>query len=193
MKTFRAERCFRCLALGRPWASRYRECWSRWRPKHRKPLRPPPLPLRPLEHTGCNDGQRGAPLAISDGTRAAPVNLRLRPPQQLQRNSGPRWAHQTKRTREAHAILVPECFSVRETKVAVSASPRSARGAKGPLSALSSRSPDQKLSYRLTAKSMATSHNQTTIPIAVTKLQQLRDRSASLSTDCRHPTLWSPR
>jgi len=62
-------------------------------------------------------------------------------------------------------------------------SPRSARrGAirEGPLSALSSRSPDQKLSYRLTAKSMATSHNQTTIRIAVTKLQQLRDRAAML-------------
>jgi hypothetical protein len=84
-------------------------------------------------------------------------------------------------------------FEKQKLRYLLQESPRSARGAKGPLSALSSRSPDQKLSYRLTAKSMATSHNQTTIPIAVTKLQQLRDRSASLSTDCRHPMLWSPR
>jgi len=91
-------------------------------------------------------------------------------------------------------------FSVRETKVAVSASrvPTIRKGGcdpRGPLSALSSRSPDQKLSYRLTAKSMATSHNQTPIRIAVTKLQQLRDRSAMLLAfhDCRHPMLRSPR
>ena len=51
-----------------------------------RPLRPPPHPLQP-GRTGCNEGQRDAPLAISDGTRAAPVNLR--PPRQLQRNSGP--------------------------------------------------------------------------------------------------------
>ena len=47
------------------------------------PALPPPHPLRP-GHTGCSDVQRAAPLAISDGTRAAPVNLH--PPQQLQRN-----------------------------------------------------------------------------------------------------------
>ena len=49
-------------------------------------------------------------LAMSDGIRAAPVNLRqhLRPPQQLQRNSDPRAEslnaradRQTKRTRKA--------------------------------------------------------------------------------------------
>ena len=65
-------------------------------PKRRRPLRPlPPLPHPlPPGPTGCNDVQHGAPVAISDGTRAAPVNL-LRPPQQLQRNSDPRrrsWA-----------------------------------------------------------------------------------------------------
>ncbi len=43
--------------------------------------RPPPRP----GHTGCSDVQRAAPLAISDGTRAAPVNL-LRPPHQLRHN-----------------------------------------------------------------------------------------------------------
>ena len=49
-----------------------------------RPPRPPPRPLPP-GHTGCNGGQHDAPLAISDGTRAAPVNLR--PPQlQRQRN-----------------------------------------------------------------------------------------------------------
>ena len=36
---------------------------------------PPPPPLRPPEHTGCNGGQGDAPLAIIDGTPAAPVNL----------------------------------------------------------------------------------------------------------------------
>ena len=57
---------------------------------------------------GCNDGKGGAAIAVSDATaamsddtRAAPVNL-LRPPlHQLRRNSDQRWAHQTKRTREA--------------------------------------------------------------------------------------------
>ena len=44
---------------------------------------PPPRP----GHTGCNGDQHDAPLAISDGTRAAPVNL-LRPPHQLQHNRG---------------------------------------------------------------------------------------------------------
>ena len=51
------------------------------------PLRHPLPPLRkPPGHTGCNDVHRaaaivvsGAPLAISDGTHAVPVNL-LRPP-----------------------------------------------------------------------------------------------------------------
>ena len=38
---------------------------------------------------GCNDGQRGALLAISAGTPAAPVNLRP-PPHQLRSNSDPR-------------------------------------------------------------------------------------------------------
>ena len=73
-------------------------------------------------------------------------------------------------------------FEKQKLRYLLQESPRSARGAirEGPLSALSSRSPDQTLSYRLTAKSMATSHNQTTIRIAVTKLQQLRDRSAML-------------
>ena len=51
---------------------------------------------------------------------------------------------------------------------------------RGAIERLSSRSPDQTLSYRVTAKSMATGHNQTTILIAVTKSQQLRDRSAML-------------
>jgi hypothetical protein len=82
--------------------------------------------------------------------------------------------------------MLSSSVSVRETKVCCISfreSARSARGGairEGPLSALSSRSPDQKLSYRLPAKSMATSHNQTTIRIAVTKLQQLRDRAAML-------------
>ena len=46
--------------------------------------------------------------------------------------------------------------------------------------ALGLRSPAKRLSYRWTAKSMATGHNQITISIAVTKLQQLRDSSAML-------------
>ena len=63
---------------------------------------PATAPADPLPPglTGCNDGQRGALLAISAGTHAAPVNLRP-PPHQLRSNSDPRWAHQTKRTRRA--------------------------------------------------------------------------------------------
>ena len=86
---------------------------------------PHPLPPGP---TGCNDVQHGAPVAISDGTRAAPVNL-LRPPQQLQRNSDPRrrsWArvrHPTKRTREAHALLVREYSRNERSTVSASKSP----------------------------------------------------------------------
>ena len=45
---------------------------------------PPPRPPPP-GHTGCNGGKGGAPVAMSGGTRGAPVNLR--PPQQLQQNS----------------------------------------------------------------------------------------------------------
>jgi hypothetical protein len=96
-----AERCFPCSALGRHWASRYRQRWSRWRPKHRRPprplqtpRRPPPAPLRPPQHAGGIGGHRDAPLAISDGARAT-VTL-LHPQQQLRlphRNSDPRWAN----------------------------------------------------------------------------------------------------
>ena len=73
-------------------------------------------------------------------------------------------------------------FEKQKLRYLLQKSPRSARGVGSARSIerLSSRSPDQILSYRLTAKSMATSHNQTTIRIAVTKLQQLRDRSAML-------------
>ena len=42
-------------------------------------------PLQQPGRTGCNGDQHDAPLAISDGTRAAPVNL-LRPPHQLRHN-----------------------------------------------------------------------------------------------------------
>jgi hypothetical protein len=45
---------------------------------------------------GCNGGKGGAPVAMSDGIRAALVNLRLRPPQQLQRNSDQRLTFQRK-------------------------------------------------------------------------------------------------
>ena len=97
MKTFRAERSFPAWpwggtglhAIGSAGAVRGRSTGGR--SGHSGPT-PPHPPLRPPEHTGCNDGQRGAPVAISDGTRAAPVNL-LHPPQQLQqlrRNSDPR-------------------------------------------------------------------------------------------------------
>ena len=70
----------------------------------------------------------GAPLAISDGTHAVPVNL-LRPPlhplHQLQRNSDQRKLHQTKRTTEAHALLVrkyvrkQEVYCIRFTVLAI--------------------------------------------------------------------------
>ena len=59
---------------------------------------PPPRPLRPPEHTGCNGGKGGAPIAMSDGTAAMSDatsdervrnQRRPRPPQQLQRNRGP--------------------------------------------------------------------------------------------------------
>ena len=75
------------------------------------------------------------------------------------------------------ALLVRECLVFEKQKLLyqLQKSPRSLGAGirEGPLSALSSRSPDQRLSYCLTAKSMATGDNQTTIPIAVTKLQQL--------------------
>ena len=45
-------------------------------------------PLQQPGRTGCNGDQHDAPLAISDGTHAAPVNPRLRPPQHLHRNRG---------------------------------------------------------------------------------------------------------
>jgi hypothetical protein len=93
-----------------PWASALS---SRLRPSPRRPKsrwpRPPPLPLppprplRPAGHTGCNGGQHDGPLAISDGTRAAPVNLR--PPQQLQRQ----------RNRGAVCSQTPDC-AVRRTR-----------------------------------------------------------------------------
>jgi hypothetical protein len=115
-----AERCFPCLALGRHWASRYRQRWSRSRPKHRRPLRPlrtplrpPPAPLRPPEHAGGIGGHRDAPLAISDGARATATLLHpLQQLQQLQlqRNSDPRWAHprlaQTKRAAQSRPLAV---------------------------------------------------------------------------------------
>ena len=70
-------------------------------------------PLRPPEHAGGTGGHRDAPLAISDGQRAT-VNL-LHRLHQLQRNSdlrrellGVGFGHQTKRTREAYALLVRE-------------------------------------------------------------------------------------
>jgi hypothetical protein len=47
---------------------------------------------------GCNGGKDDAAIAVSDATaamsddtRAAPVNLLRPPPRQLQRNSNPRW------------------------------------------------------------------------------------------------------
>ena len=64
----------------------------------------------------------GAPLAISDGTHAVPVNL-LRPPHR--RNSDQRKLHQTKRTTEAHALLVrkyvrkQEVYCIRFTVLAI--------------------------------------------------------------------------
>ena len=81
----------------------------------------PATPARPPEHTECNGGKDDAPIAVSgalvamsDGTRAAPVSLR--PPPQLRPNRGDprpaltsaRFGHQTKRTREAWALLVLE-------------------------------------------------------------------------------------
>jgi hypothetical protein len=73
----------------------------------------------------------GAPLAISDGTHAVPVNL-LRPPlhplHQLQRNSDQRKLHQTKRTTEAHALLVRKYVRKQEVTVSASQFSRFARG-----------------------------------------------------------------
>ena len=81
---------------------------------------------------GCNDVHRaaaivvsGAPLAISDGTHAVPVNLLCPPLHQLRRNSDQRKLHQTKRTREAHALLVrkyvrkQEVYCIRFTVLAI--------------------------------------------------------------------------
>ena len=80
--------------------------------------------------TGCNDGQRGALLAISAGTHAAPVNLRP-PPHQLRSNSA-RAGRAKQKGRGEHGFLVRECSSVRETKVyGITASEKSPPSAGG--------------------------------------------------------------
>jgi hypothetical protein len=45
---------------------------------------------------------------------------------------------------------------------------------RGAIERLSSRSPDQRPSYRLTTKSRTSAHNAAAIPVAVTKTAQLR-------------------
>ena len=90
---------------------------------------------------GCNGGKDGAPIAVSaalvamsDGIRAAPVNLRP-PPHQLQRNSDPhmpdlerRVSRQIKRTREARLTSSASVAKREVYRISFKESPRFTRG-----------------------------------------------------------------
>ena len=69
------------------WASHYRRCWSPRRPKHRRPPRPPPHPLRPPGRTACNGGKGGAPVAMRVATRGTMAHQHQPLPEQRPRRN----------------------------------------------------------------------------------------------------------
>jgi hypothetical protein len=143
VKTFRAERCFPCLAWGRRWASRFRGCLRRQWPRRRTPLQPFRTPLRPTpasailnprRRMGSNAGKSGAAIArsdataaMSDGAHAAPKSQPRRQPQPLQRNSNP--PLRTDRQDEQSLMLSSSCS--RNGRVVLALRSKCAAGGEG--------------------------------------------------------------